>query len=94
MLLLLVLAAAALYFGVVWMLPRLMALIVSGLALVLGWQARRETQTLLAARTAGLRCDRKPSRAVRRAMRRSLLIALDQTELRSLFPLIVATTDR
>ena len=38
--------------------------------------------------------DRRPSRAERRLMRRSLHIALDQTELRSLFPSTVASVER
>lgn len=41
-----------------------------------------------------LNYDRRPSRAERRLMRKSLRLALDQTELRSLFPSITARVEQ
>lgn len=93
MLILALLAAAALYCGIVWLLPRLVALIAIGFALVLARRARRSTRALLAVRSAGPSYDCKPSRAARRALRDGLQTALDQTELRSLFPSVLAQVD-
>lgn len=81
----------------IWIGPRLL---VAGIALliafVLASQLPRAWCALLgaAADASVLDVDRKPSRAAQRAMKRSLRLALAQTELRSLFPAIMDGVDR
>lgn len=81
------------YVGIIW-LPRLVvAAVVVIIAVRLLLSASRRTRLLLEHRQIGLDYDRKPTRAQRRQMRASLQLALHQTELRSLFPALMAWVD-
>lgn len=77
--------------------PRLLVLLLAMLmAASLSARLRRTTCRLLADGSIrhGLNYDRRTSRAERRLIRKSLCLALDQVELRSLFPSTVASVDR
>lgn len=92
MLMLLLLFCAA-YVGIIG-LPRLavgsIALII---AVCLSRSASRTTPRLLEHQHNVLDYDRKPTGAQRRQMRAGLQLALHQTELRSLFPALMAWVD-
>ncbi len=81
------------YVGIIG-LPRL---VVGSIALIfaicLSRRVARTTRQLLELRRADLEHDRRPTRAQRRLMRASLQLALHQTELRSLFPALMACVD-
>lgn len=82
--------------AVVRAVPRLLvAAIASLIAAALYVRSRRISRDLLGAAGScdALDFDRKPSRAARRAMKRSLRFAIAQTELRSLFPMTVARAE-
>lgn len=77
--------------------PRLLvALLAILVGATLSAQSRRVAGRLLADSSIrhDLNYDRRPSRTERRLMRKSLRLALDQTELRSLFPSITACAER
>lgn len=81
------------YVGIIW-LPRLVVgLIALIIAIGLSRRVARTTRQLLELRRADLDYDRRPTRAQRRLMRASLRLALHQTELRSLFPALMAWVD-
>ena len=88
-----ILALVLTYVCAIW-LPRLlvggMALIV---AITLSLHVKRTTPLLLQDAPRDLDYNRKPTRAQRRLMRASLRLAIRQTELRSLFPSVVAQAD-
>jgi hypothetical protein len=91
--LILVLFLCAGYVFAVW-LPRLaVASIASILAAMLAGQFARTTRLFLQHSHRDLDYDRRPARAQRRAMRASLRLALNRTELRSLLPCVVARVD-
>ncbi|MDY7524629.1 hypothetical protein [Sphingomonas sp. 10B4] len=84
-------------FAAVLIAPRmLVALLAILIAATLVCRSRRIALLLLADSSirSDLNYDRKPSRAERRLMRKSLRLALDQTELRSLFPSTAVWVDR
>lgn len=77
--------------------PRLLVLmLVTLMAAHLFARSRHVTQRLLADRSIreDLNYDRKPSWTERRLMRQGLHLALEQTELRSLFPSTVSSVER
>lgn len=76
--------------------PRLLVLLLAMLmAASLSARLRRTTCRLADGSIRhGLNYDRRTSRAERRLIRKSLCLALDQVELRSLFPSTVASVDR
>ena len=84
------LAIGLLYVSAIWMPRILVALIAALIAVMLAQKARRLTRTMLANSMRHLDHVDKASRAERRLMRASLQVALNQTELRSLFPTLVS----
>lgn len=69
------------------------ALVASAIAMMLAAKARKTTRQILDMRSRELELGRKSTRAERRLMRASLRTALDQTELRSLFPALMSRVD-
>lgn len=75
-------------------------LLVGLLAILIGAslfaRSRSVTHCLLAngSNRQNLKYDRRPTRAERRLMKKSLRLALDQIELRSVFPTITASVER
>ncbi|WP_137787743.1 hypothetical protein [Sphingomonas sp. 3P27F8] len=89
-----VVGIGVLYIGAI-LLPRVLVACAAALvAAILAVKARGLTRLILVHSPRDLDYDRKPSRAQRRVMRASLQVALDQTELRSLFPTLVGRADR
>ncbi len=88
-----VLTIGLIYVGTIWVPRILVALVAAFIAVLLAKKARRLAQTMLAHPPCHLDYDEKPSPAQRRLMRASLRVALDQTELRSLFPTLVSRAD-
>jgi len=88
-----VLATGVLYLSAIWIPRILVALVAAFIAVMLAKKARRLAQSMLAHPLRHLDYDEKPSRTQRRLMRASLRVALDQTELRSLFPTVVSRAD-
>ncbi|WP_439570691.1 hypothetical protein [Sphingomonas sp.] len=79
--------------------PLMARLLVAAIATLLGAalviRSRRNAGDILS-RGIGQRnsrCDRKPSRAERRLLKQGLKLALDQAELKSLFPTTVARAE-
>jgi len=91
--------AIIVFAATIFALPLMSRLLVAAIATLLGLsliiRSRRVARDLLAGanENRNLNYDRKPSRAERRAMGRGLKLALDQTELRSLFPATMARAD-
>ncbi|MDX5985052.1 hypothetical protein [Sphingomonas echinoides] len=77
-----------------WLPPMLVAVTATFIAVMLARKAQRLTRAMLAGRPCDLDYDRKPTRAQRRLIRASLRVALQQTELRSLFPSTMASAGR
>ncbi|MES2337652.1 MAG: hypothetical protein V4537_06115 [Pseudomonadota bacterium] len=88
-----ILVVASGYVCSIWLPRLLVAAIVLIFAITLSWRVKRATRALLHNSHRDPNNDRKPTRAQRRLMRASLRLALHRTELRSLFPGVVAQAD-
>ena len=88
-----VLAIGLLYVCAIWIPRILVALVAAFIAVLLAKKACRLAQSMLAHPPCHLDYDEKPSRAQQHLMRVSLRVALDQIELRSLFPTVVSRAD-
>jgi hypothetical protein len=88
-----IIALIAVYVSTIWLPRLLVAAVALLLALEISRRVARKTHLLLQDPWRDLDYDRKSTHAERRLMRASLRLAIQQTELRSLFPSVAARAD-